>query len=686
MTKIKNVIAYPKDTVISDMDFVIGSDGDSIAKTTKNFFFGSIRDYLLEGLAPEVGGTLKYTEITNNTGAFTNPADLANSLIPSFTVLQYNIVVFTVNGNRYLLKLQDIAIGSVETPITNDDFITIIGFAKIGDGQGVLKGYNETTKLHEYYSLKSDGNDISIVSDNIVIDPKAGVNLGLGENIYKGLNATTKLHEFRTHVSDTLSITQDGDTIRTELVPDLNNLAFYVNVNSTVPTEDGTELKPFKTLNKALDAFIGTGTWYNPQYKGYKIQLLSYCSLIETGTVDYNGYVNLDINNLDIVGNGFYLGLHANPSVDYYPISTRRMVAAMPKVTTPGQLDYEINLNFSNITFQRTGTNAVVDHLNYSFPISTHINAYPPSQNTSILQIENCTVTNDSNVVTPSATWHIIPNPADAGNPVLLFGETVYASNTESIGVPMVKSEGLNWNKTGFLRLENTRLVNSTGTNLHLVGTTFQMFTDTSLTVSRNNRLRFYDTEIDGVYSPRPGLHSIFATDTRYISIINLKANSTIPTVISTELVPRNLQIGGQEDMLRCVVNTSAYIFKGGTQERYINTCITDGTSGVVFNDFADDFSNNSDVHGRYKVIAPLPVSSLESTVNNSNLTDVKTDPTGTDKSYIKYIRGAGNVINGCPHEYNDFNYVDDATAIAAGLIAGNIYYNTTVGALKRIL
>ena len=237
MTKIKNQVAYPRDTVITDNDFVIGSDGDSIAKTTKNFFFGNIRDYLLEGLPPEAGGTLKYTEITNNTGSFTTPADLANSLIPSLTVLRSNIVVFTVNGNRFLLKLQNLAVGSVETPITNDDFITIIGFEKLGDGQGVLKGYNETTKLHEYYSLKSDGNDISIVADNILINPKEGVNLGDGQEVYKGLNGTTKLHEFRTttSVSPIIAIGESVDGNKLEFAVSESPLRDFIKISQISP-------------------------------------------------------------------------------------------------------------------------------------------------------------------------------------------------------------------------------------------------------------------------------------------------------------------------------------------------------------------------------------------------------------------------------------------------------------------
>lgn len=377
MTKIKNLTAYQKDTVISDMDFVIGSDGDSIAKTTKNFFFGDIRSFVNAGLAPEVGGTLKYTEITNNTGAFTTPADLANSLIPSFTVLQYNIVVFTVNGNRYLLKLQDIAIGSVETPITNDDFITIIGFSKIGDGQGVLKGYNETTKLHEYYSLKSDGNDISIVADNILINPKEGVNLGDGQEVYKGLNGTTKLHEFYNLKSNTQKIELIGnnifiDTPETSTIP-----ALYVN-NLYVPTEaeflagntkgEGTLAKPFTdtvtayvlgvptitantSIQNGLDAYVGSGTRLLPQRVGQKI-------IVQDNNLGYTFPGNFSYTSLNLKVQAFIQATTTGLLVDMD--NSSYFDSESSQITIDIAANYELNL-VESLGFNNSGNTNITN-------------------------------------------------------------------------------------------------------------------------------------------------------------------------------------------------------------------------------------------------------------------------------------------------------------------------------------
>jgi hypothetical protein len=200
MTKIKNTIAYVKDTNITDNDFVIGSDGDLSAKNTKNFFFGDIRDYLLEGLAPEVGGTLKITEISDNTETYSTPEDLANSLTPSFIILQYHIVIFVVNGNKYLLNRQGLSIGDIETPLTSSDFITISSLSNLGNGINVLKGYNETTESQEFKSVTKTG-DLILLTDNnseidITIDENALITLiGDNQELYTMDNTGTGLGE-----------------------------------------------------------------------------------------------------------------------------------------------------------------------------------------------------------------------------------------------------------------------------------------------------------------------------------------------------------------------------------------------------------------------------------------------------------------------------------------------------------
>jgi len=101
MTKIKNTNAYPFDVTISDLDYVIGSDGDNLGKITRNYNIGDLRRYINSGLSPEIGGTLKVSEITYN-GVLISPSEVANALDPNYQVLQYHIVIVSVKVNKYI--------------------------------------------------------------------------------------------------------------------------------------------------------------------------------------------------------------------------------------------------------------------------------------------------------------------------------------------------------------------------------------------------------------------------------------------------------------------------------------------------------------------------------------------------------------------------------------------------------
>ena len=535
------------------------------------------------------------------------------------------------------------------------------------------------------------------------------VNVGTGAKVYKGFNGISEEHEFRTVIKDYIGVGEElidsievqGDTVVVKgktigttnliisLAPDgtimidsptsSSNLSFYVDINSVADTETGSLSSPFKTLNKALDKFIGTGTWYNPQYKGYKITLLSNCTLLETSGIDYNGYVNLDINNLNIEGNGFFIGLYANPSPDYYPISTRRMVTDMPK--TAGVLNYQIEMNFNNIIFQRIGTNAIVDNLHYSFPTATLGGAFPPLQNGVVLLFTNCTFTNDTSIDS-NPNFTTVPNPNDSGNPLVFFGIPVKASNIEPWGVPMMKSEGRNWNKEGFLELRDCRFSNLRGGAMYFKETTYQDY-GTFNTFLLNNYTRFYETEVDDFYSPRLGTNLIELEDVNYFRLGNSTYNITVPTMITTEGVPRRKQIGGLESIIK-LVNSTFYLDKGVSEEGVENFCQLDGTSAIEIREFRDVNIQCNDVHGFFQVIAPLPLVDKAIFIENSTINEVVVDETGVDKSYIQYLYGYNNTINNAPHS-SYLQYVDDIAARAAGLIKGNVYFNITENALKVV-
>jgi hypothetical protein len=120
MTKIK---LYPIDTNITDDDIVIGSDADN-SDITKNYQMSAIRSYIASGLSPEIGGTLKITELVD-VDINETPEDFINSLSPAVTIANYEVVIVVLTSSKYILKLQDVVVGNGETPTTASDFILI---------------------------------------------------------------------------------------------------------------------------------------------------------------------------------------------------------------------------------------------------------------------------------------------------------------------------------------------------------------------------------------------------------------------------------------------------------------------------------------------------------------------------------------------------------------------------------
>lgn len=346
MARISRTDLYIYDGVISDNDFVIGSDGD-LASKTKSYKIKDLRDYLLAGLSPITGGTLKYSEY-NYSGVMTSPAALFNALNPVFVVLPYNVVIVNMNGDRYMLKLQDVTVGFNQAAIADSDFILLKGDVSLGDGIDVLKGYNISSKKHEFYSLKSTSLTLSketssgTETGNILVEMKTDINLNVGvgsENIYKGYNSfnskhefkgvkdslsidvssdatdvsleikenlqplgtgisvykefdgTTKKHKVKGLKSDTLSITTTADDVNVE-IPDLSANTIYVNNKYAGLDSNGSKTKPYKTIAAGVTGYIGSGTRNAPEKAGYILY-------VERGNGTYSEEnLNLTIRNL----------------------------------------------------------------------------------------------------------------------------------------------------------------------------------------------------------------------------------------------------------------------------------------------------------------------------------------------------------------------------------------------------
>lgn len=144
MARIKT---YPIDTLVTDKDIILGSDAD-VFNQTKNFKAETLRDYMLSGLEPEVGGNLKITTITATDEFNLTPEDYFNNLEEPLVVLNYEIIFLILNGRTYIFRQNGNTYGIGETQTTSEDFteidITSVIDANLQDLDSVLNEGNES--------------------------------------------------------------------------------------------------------------------------------------------------------------------------------------------------------------------------------------------------------------------------------------------------------------------------------------------------------------------------------------------------------------------------------------------------------------------------------------------------------------------------------------------------------------
>ena len=166
MTKIRNKQAYGDDYNITDEDFLVGSDGDTQEKQAKSYPVGALRDYMLSGLSPLEGGTLRITEYIDTTGNnYTTPQAFLNASSPVKVIQQYHVAIVTLfNGEKYLLNKQDITVGVDQVALLSTDFILLDANVNLGAGSKIFKVINVNGKK-EFRTLNKTGNLVTITED-----------------------------------------------------------------------------------------------------------------------------------------------------------------------------------------------------------------------------------------------------------------------------------------------------------------------------------------------------------------------------------------------------------------------------------------------------------------------------------------------------------------------------------------
>jgi len=713
MTFIKNKTAYIVKSPLADHDYFpitnseYGVEGMEYQQTV-SAEMKDVRAYLIAGLSPETGGTLKISEI-ELISEETAIENAVNALDPVYEVLRYEIVIFNLNGAKYQLKLANVNIGDGETPLTNDDFILLNKSVSVGDGQNVFKGYNANGEA-EYYSIKSDGNDVSESSGNIVINPKAatsvgasgisvydgldnstklhklrkitsagndvtldgqmvrvepkqGSNLGAtGQSIYKGINGTTKLHEFYKIDFPDHDVSLSGNVITVQNPADPSDVKFYVNANYTPPvgvTPNGSLSKPYPTLKEALDAYIGSGSVSSPEFSTIgTIELLSDVLTGESGDADEIGY--LIANNLVIKGNGYSITYRGTQ--DYF-ISTAQL-NSLVGYDGNNRLNQNVYMRFENLILKSETTHKMIYHKNYTSP------TYSNSQNTSVLEFENCTI-EDKAYLQELGDYTLLSGAT-------LFGGNIYYQTSLPTNAYVVKTENLNWTGEGNLNLTNVKLIGSSSTVIY----------------AKNTKCFWKDIRIDfnpfyvnsigltgGKYPPLTDISSIFIEGTtiskNYMRIENFTSQVQYGSYGSQ-------QAGGQECIIKAENSSYIEIFNGFWYNETLNNGFQIGKDVdlvlISFNGI--NITSLDEDYGFLKLIGTVPSEHTVATIDNSTLINVKF--TDGDFNFIKPYGANANVNKAAFTSYAD--YANNALALAGGLIPNNIYYNTSTHVVTKVI
>lgn len=158
-----------------------------------------------------------------------------------------------------------------------DELILMFTLVNIGTGAKVFKGIDSLgrkqlrtiTKTGDLIVVTENANEIDVTIDEDALEDFVQTNqltysvdnIGGGVEIYKDSTIVGDNEQFnlRTIVSDTLEVTEDGDNVRVEQADESGIPQFIVNSDYLGVTELGTEVKPFKNLQNALDAYVGNG-------------------------------------------------------------------------------------------------------------------------------------------------------------------------------------------------------------------------------------------------------------------------------------------------------------------------------------------------------------------------------------------------------------------------------------------
>lgn len=212
------------------------------------------------------------------------------------SLLGSNLITLTQTANEIVITVNETALNTfIEA---NQKTYSALN---IGTGAQVFKdtttnGDNTQFNLRKINSSNSsinivEGiNDVSLSINQSSLPTYSVANSGTGTGIFTNNTVVGNNTQFnlKSIVSNTLTVSSNGTTLSIEqpVVSDIPR--FIVNSAYTGIEETGSLSKPFKTIQGAINAFVGTGTALNPQFSGSEILIQKGSGYTFTGNWNYN--------------------------------------------------------------------------------------------------------------------------------------------------------------------------------------------------------------------------------------------------------------------------------------------------------------------------------------------------------------------------------------------------------------
>lgn len=573
--------------------------------------------------------------------------------------------------------------GTTTIDITVPDYPLIPTTSNVGTGAGVFKELSANDNKFRRINASNSGtgatilkaqventNDISIIAKTLLLE-----NQGAGTSLIKDLqsNADDNKIRLKSLISSDGSVNIDSgvDTIDFTITPPPTFgylKSFYVN-SAYVPTvdspSDGSIIRPYVNFDEAKISFTGSGSIITPQYAGATIILQTNSYTSTNPTVN-----NLNIkfeNNSSLVYTG----------TDLYMFDTEVLYPLIIKNVPRNDLTQEIYLTLSGKgTITRTLGIGLVRGMGSNRNGLGEIN-----DKRSQIQIG---LTKDDEIILVERTAY--PPEIWDGDITDALGVSLESTyNTpHKYSLQLAPTTPLLYAQYESLAPFNWGVTTRGAVTFYTVANSAVKIVDLKLTGNKFNFLVFgqYISTVSAIkmvdfpthYQPHPNRYMI-ELDNSQIYCDELQINDAggyDTTGIDSFLHIKNNSFFEQGNMeIFCKYYINKFLNVSDVSNTAISFSLNNGFLG----------SNINVSKGRYFIDTPSPTYTLRmpkttiSTFLNKSVTSVAITPNtfGTLSSFF------GNpVISGI------INYVDDATATTAGLIANSLYFNTTNNAIDK--